>query len=161
VKGDLGGREETVQSNGFLSAFAKKNPLWTVASTHFLECPGDNAVHSEWPLWSQNPRTFELEVTLKLSSSRPLFYKWRNWDTDEQSDLRSVSSLCLSCRHAPGFSYSQPRVLVRDTHVHPLWEFVCIVNSAGNTCRPSSYVSFDNKSIVGIFAVVVMRLWFT
>ena len=93
IKGSWGVGEVPEQSRRFSLRICQEVFHGTVTSMQLLQNPDDHMVHSEGLLSSQNPSLLELDVTLKSTSSRLLFYKWGNWDPDKRSDWLS-SCVC-------------------------------------------------------------------
>ena len=75
-KGELRGGEVPGQNRRFLFRIFQEVFYGTVTSTQLLQNPDDHMVHSEG-LLNQNPSLLELDMNLKSTSSRFLFYKMR------------------------------------------------------------------------------------
>ena len=106
IKGSWGVGEVPEQSRRFSLRICQEVFHGTVTSMQLLQNPDDHMVHSEGLLSSQNPSLLELDVTLKSTSSRLLFYKWGNWDPDNRSD--SLSSCLYMAKWQPNQTFFTP-----------------------------------------------------
>lgn len=74
-KGELRSGEVSGQNRRFSLRICQEVFHGTVTSMQLPQNPDDHVIHSEGLLSSQNPSLLELDVTLKSTSSRLLFYK--------------------------------------------------------------------------------------